>query len=192
MIESKWYIPDTTFYMHEYAEGETGGCSIDGVPSFEWSIKRASDLFAGKKVVIFALPGAFTPTCSSQQLPMYDVLADEFKKHGIEEVWCTAVNDAFVMRSWSADQNLKNVKMLPDGNGDFAKGMDMLVDKSNLGFGKRSWRYAIIVDDMSVEHMFCEDHWSSELSPVDPYGESAPETVLKYLEGKTIQGELPL
>ena len=192
MLESKWYIPDTTFYMHEYAEGETGGCSIDGVPSFKWSIKRASDLFAGKKVIIFALPGAFTPTCSSQQLPTYDIYADKFKEFGIEEVWCTAVNDAFVMRSWAVDQELRNVKMLPDGNGDFAKGMDMLVDKSNLGFGKRSWRYAMIVDDMNVEHMFVENNWSSELAPVDPYGESAPETVLKYLEGKTIQGELPL
>jgi peroxiredoxin len=167
-----WHIPDTTFYMHEYAEGESGGCSIDGVPSFEWSIKRASDLFAGKKVVIFALPGAFTPTCSSQQLPMYDMLADEFK------------NDAFVMRSWSVDQDLKNVKMLPDGNGDFAKAMGMLVDKSNLGFGKRSWRYAVVVNDLVVENLFAESHWGSDLSPVDPYGVSSPENVLQYLQEK--------
>jgi len=176
-----WYIPDTTFYMQEYAAGETGGCSIDGVPSFEWKIKRASDLFANKRVVIFALPGAFTPTCSSQQLPGFDMHADLFAEFGIDEVWCTAVNDAFVMRSWEVDQQLYNVKMLPDGNGDFAKGMDMLVDKRNLGFGMRSWRYAMVVNNCEVEQMFVENEWSSELSPADPYEASTPEAVLKYL-----------
>jgi peroxiredoxin len=195
MLESKWYIPDTTFYMQEYNEGETGGCSIDGVPSFEWSIKRASDLFAGKKVVIFALPGAFTPTCSSAQLPGYELLFDKFKELGVDEVWCTSVNDAFVMRSWAVDQGLKNVKMLPDGNGDFAKAMDMLVDKTNLGFGKRSWRYAMVVDDLKVERMFAEAHWGENLYPVDPFEVSSAEHVLEYLanpEKSEDQMELPL
>jgi len=178
---SKWYIPDTTFYMHDYAEGETGGCSIDGVPNFEWSIKRASDLFGGKRVVIFALPGAFTPTCSSAQLPGYELNYDKFKELGIDEVYCTSVNDAFVMRSWAVDQGLQNIKMLPDGNGDFAKGMEMLVDKSNLGFGQRSWRYAMVVDDLNIERMFAEDHWSTDLYPVDPFEVSNAENVLAYL-----------
>ena len=178
---SKWYIPDTTFYMHDYAEGETGGCSIDGVPNFEWSIKRASDLFGGKRVVIFALPGAFTPTCSSAQLPGYELNYDKFKELGIDEVYCTSVNDAFVMRSWAVDQGLQNIKMLPDGNGDFAKGMEMLVDKSNLGFGQRSWRYAMVVDDLNIERMFAEDQWTADLYPVDPFEVSNAENVLAYL-----------
>jgi peroxiredoxin len=178
-------IPDATFYMHEYGEGETGGCSIDGVPNFEWVIKRSSDLFAGKRVVIFALPGAFTPTCSSAQLPGYEMNYDKFKEAGIDEIYCTAVNDAFVMRSWAVDQNLTNVKMLPDGNGDFAKSIGMLVDKSNLGFGMRSWRYAMVVNDMVVEKMFIEnDGWAVDLSPVDPFEVSDAATVLAYLNGK--------
>jgi peroxiredoxin len=195
MLDSKWYIPDTTFYLHEYEEGETGGCSIDGVPNFSWNIQRASDLFGGKRVVIFALPGAFTPTCSSAQLPGFEMNYDKFKEYGIDEVYCTSVNDAFVMRSWAVDQNLKNVKMLPDGNGDFAKGMEMLTDKSNLGFGKRSWRYAMVVDDLNVERMFVEDHWSSDLYPVDPFELSSADNVLKYLDQKSkgmeVQEELP-
>ena len=182
-MNSKWYIPDTTFYMQEYAESETGGCSIDGVPSFEWKIKRASELFANKRVVIFALPGAFTPTCSSQQLPGFDIHAELFAEHGVDEVWCTAVNDAFVMRSWEVDQQLRNVKMLPDGNGDFAKGMDMLVDKRNLGFGMRSWRYAMVVNNCEVEYMAAENGWSSDLAPADPYEVSTPEAILSYLSG---------
>jgi len=184
------YLPDTTFYMHEYAEGTEGGCSIDGVPSFEWSIKKASDLFANKKVLIFGLPGAFTPTCSSAQLPMYDALFDEFKQLGIDEIWCTAVNDAFVMRSWAVDQGLQNVKMLPDGNGDFAAHLGLLVDKSNLGFGKRSWRYAMIVDNLEIERMFIEDGHPSDLYPTDPFHYSKAEYVLEELKQPSMQEDL--
>ena len=178
-------IPDTTFYMQEYGEGETGGCSIDGVPNFEWVIKKASDIFAGKRVVVFALPGAFTPTCSSAQLPGYEMGFEDFKALGIDDIYCTSVNDAFVMRSWAVDQMLNNVKMLPDGNGDFASSMGMLVDKSNLGFGKRSWRYAMVVDDMKIEKMFIEnDGWAMDLSPTDPFEVSDAATVLQYLKDR--------
>jgi peroxiredoxin len=176
-----WKIPDTTFYMHEYEEGTAAGCTIDGVPPFEWVIKRASDLFAGKKVVVFALPGAFTPTCSAAQLPGYELNFDKFKEYGIDEVYCTSVNDAFVMQSWAVDQKLKNVKMLPDGNGSFAEGMGMLVDKSNLGFGKRSWRYAAIIDDCTIVQNFVEDGWGEDLYPADPFEVSSADNVLKYL-----------
>ena len=184
------YIPDTTFYMHEYAEGTSGGCSIDGVPSFQWTIKRASDLFANKKVVIFGLPGAFTPTCSSAQLPMYDILFDEFKKNGVDEIWCTSVNDAFVMHSWSVDQNLKNVKMLPDGNGEFAQGLGMLVDKRNLGFGMRSWRYAMVVNNLEIQRMFIEDKNPAHMYPTDPFEVSKAEYVLEQIKHSSNQEEL--
>ena len=182
MDYGSWYVPDTTFYMQEYEEGVSGGCSIDGVPPFEWVIKKSSDLFAGKKVVVFALPGAFTPTCSSQQLPGFEKNYEEFKKLGVDEIYCTSVNDAFVMRSWAEDQGLKNVKMLPDGNGDFAEAMGMLCDKSNIGFGKRSWRYAIVIDDLKIVHNFMEAGWSEDLHPVDPFEVSSAENVLARLK----------
>ena len=186
-----WYIPDTTFYMHEYEEGAIGGCTLDGVPPFEWKIQRAQDIFAGKKIVLFALPGAFTPTCSAAQLPGFEKLAPQFKQLGVDDIYCTAVNDAFVMRSWEVDQMLKNVKMLPDGNGDFAEGMGMLVDKRNLGFGKRSWRYAAVIDDMKIVKLFAENHWSEDLYPVDPFEVSSAENVLEWLKNPTdLQVEL--
>jgi thioredoxin-dependent peroxiredoxin len=174
-------LPDTTFYMHEYPEGETGGCSITGAPEFKWSIKKSSDLFAGKRVVIFALPGAFTPTCSSMQLPGYELNFNKFQDLGIDEIYCTAVNDAFVMRSWEVDQGLQHVKMLPDGNANFARSMGMLVDKSNLGFGQRSWRYALIATDLKVDKMWIEDGVPTDLYPADPFRVSGAENLLAWL-----------
>lgn len=171
-----WRVPDTTFYMRERDE------SVGGDNPFAWVIKRASDLFAGKKVVIFGLPGAFTPTCTLQQLPTYEAMYEQFAEQGIDEIWCTSVNDAFVMFQWAKSLGVEKVKMLPDGNGDFAKALDMLVDKSNLGFGKRSWRYSMIVDDLNIKEMFAEDHWSEDLCPTDPYENSDPRVVLEYLK----------
>lgn len=167
-------LPDTTFYMRERDH------TIEGDNPFKWVYKTTKDLFAGKKVVIFGLPGAFTPTCSNSQLPNYEKLYEEFASKGVEEIWCTSVNDAFVMYQWGQSQGLKHIKLLPDGNGDFAEGMGMLVDKSNLGFGKRSWRYAAIVDDMRVVDMFSEEDYMDNC-PTDPYKYSAPEYVLKHI-----------
>lgn len=164
-------LPDTTFYMRERDE------SIGGDNPFKWVYKTTKDLFAGKKVIIFGLPGAFTPTCSNSQLPNYEKLYEDFKAKGIDEIWCTSVNDAFVMYQWGLSQGLKNVKLLPDGNGDFANGLNMLVDKSNLGFGKRSWRYAMLVDDLEVKNLWEELDFMDNC-PTDPYEQSAPETVL--------------
>ena len=167
-------LPDTTFYTRERDE------TIGGDNPFKWSYKTTKDLFAGKKVVIFGLPGAFTPTCSNSQLPGYENLYDEFVAKGIHEIWCTSVNDAFVMHQWAKAQGITKVKMLPDGNGSFAEALGMLVDKSNLGFGKRSWRYAIVVDNLEIQDWYEEPGYMN-LDPTDPYGQSAPETVLERL-----------
>jgi peroxiredoxin len=170
----KNYIPDVVVHMRERDE------SIGGENPYKWVRKMTSELFAGKKIILFGLPGAFTPTCTNEQLPGFERLYDEFIKLGIDEIWCTSVNDAFAMNKWARDLGIEKVKMLPDGNGEIAEGMGYLVDKSNLGFGKRSWRYALLVDNMSIERWWDEDG-QSELCPEDPYEESKPENVLAAL-----------
>ena len=148
----------------------------------EWVEKTASDLFAGKKVLLFALPGAFTPTCSSQQLPGYEKAYAKFKKLGIDEIYCLSVNDAFVMNAWFKDQKIKNVKSIPDGSAVFTKWAEMDVLKNNLGFGSRSWRYACIIDDMAISSWHIEDNKIDNYEE-DPYEHSSPETLLAYLKG---------
>lgn len=167
-------LNDVTFYMRERDE------NIGGDNPFKWVIKRASDLFAGKRVLVFGLPGAFTPTCSNSQLPGFEEMYSEFLDKGIDEVYCTSVNDAFVMYQWAKSQGIENVKMLPDGNGDFAEAMGMLVDKENLGFGQRSWRYAALIEDFNVVRLF-EEPGIMENCPDDPYGVSSPENVLENI-----------
>ena len=174
MLLPNTLLPDTMFYMRERDE------SIGGDNPFKWVYKTTKDLFAGKKVIIFGLPGAFTPTCSNSQLPGYENLYHEFVAKGIDEIWCTAVNDAFVMHCWAKAQGVTNVKMLPDGNGSFADVNGMLVDKSNLGFGKRSWRYAMLVDNLEIKE-FWEEPGYMNLDPTDPYCVSSPEHVLTQL-----------
>ncbi len=146
----------------------------------DWQSLNTRESFAGKRVLIFALPGAFTPTCSSQQLPGYEELYNDFLEAGIDEVYCLSVNDTFVMNAWFENQGIKNVKALPDGNFEFTSRVDALVEKGNLGFGKRSWRYAMVVNDNVVEHVFAEDDMR-DLADTDPYEVSAPENVLKAL-----------
>ena len=140
------------------------------------------DLFKGKKVVVFSLPGAFTPTCSTSHLPRFEELYDEFKALGVDEVICVSVNDAFVMYKWGVDQGRKNVFLLPDGNGEFTEGMGMLVDKTNLGFGKRSWRYSMFVNDGEVEKQFIEPG-KEDNCPTDPFEVSDADTMLNWLKG---------
>lgn len=181
MIFPEDKLPDTTHYMHEMDDDLAGGCAIDGTSGFTWKTVKTTDLFANKKVVIFGLPGAFTPTCTNSQLPGFDVLYEEFKALGVDEIWCTSVNDAFVMDKWKVELDVHNVKMLPDGNGDFARAAGMLVNKENLGFGERSWRYALYADNMVVKEIFEEPGYMS-LSPDDPYGVSSPENVLQHLK----------
>ncbi|MGB7439952.1 MAG: glutathione peroxidase [Coleofasciculaceae cyanobacterium] len=141
-----------------------------------WVDVKSDELFAGKKVIVFSLPGAFTPTCSSSHLPRYEELANVFQKNGIDDILCVSVNDTFVMNEWGKDQNAKHVKLIPDGNGDFTEGMGMLVDKDNLGFGKRSWRYSMLVEDGVVKKMFIEPEVEG-----DPYEVSDADTMLNYI-----------
>ena len=150
---------------------------------FDWLNRTTDDYFAGKKVIAFSLPGAFTPTCSNFQVPGFEGLYNEFKELGIDDVYCISCNDAFVMNAWGKEQNLRNVKFIPDGSCEFTAGMDMLVAKDNLGFGKRSWRYAMVVNDGVIEKMFVEPGKADDCAD-DPYGETSPETILAYLKGE--------
>jgi len=171
-------LPKVTFKIREGDIGEDGGCTFEGG---RWIEKTTDDLFKGKKIVLFSLPGAFTPTCTSKQLPGFENNYNEFKKHFIDEIYCISVNDTFVMNAWAHNENLKNVKVIPDGSGQFTRQMGMLVDKDNKGFGYRSWRYAMIVNDGIIEKIF-EEPGKSDNFGEDPYGESSPENVLMWLE----------
>ena len=143
----------------------------------QWKDVKTSDVFAGKKVVVFALPGAFTPTCSSAHVPRYNELLPAFKAKGVDAIVCISVNDAFVMSEWAANQHAKEITFLPDGNGEFSEKMGMLVDKSAIGFGKRSWRYSMLVDDGVIKKMFIEPEKDG-----DPFEVSDADTMLKYLD----------
>lgn len=156
--------------------------SIEGPNPYRWEDMTTADLFAGKKVVVFSLPGAFTPTCSSNHLPRYDELYDEFRQEGVDAVICVSVNDAFVMFKWGKEQENKNIFLLPDGNGEFTRKMGMLVDKSNLGFGMRSWRYSMLVNDGTIEKLFVEPGFEDNC-PADPFEVSDADTMLAYLRG---------
>ncbi len=163
MLESKegQKVPSVKFKVQEDNEWEA------------WSTDR---LFANKKVIVFSLPGAFTPTCSSSHLPRYNELASVFKAENIDAIFCISVNDTFVMNAWKKDQDAENIIFIPDGNGDFSEGMGMLVDKSAIGFGKRSWRYSMLVDDGVIEKMFIEPD-----VPGDPFEVSDADTLLNYI-----------
>jgi thioredoxin-dependent peroxiredoxin len=156
--------------------------SIGGENPFRWQDVSTADVFAGKKVVVFSLPGAFTPTCSTSHLPRYEELYNEFKAEGVDEIYCLSVNDAFVMYQWGLKQGAKNVKLLPDGNAEFTKEMGMLVDKSNLGFGKRSWRYSMLVEDGKIAKVFAESG-QSDNHESDPFEVSDADTMLAYIKG---------
>lgn len=156
---------------------------IEGPNPYRWQNMTTDDYFSGKRVVVFSLPGAFTPTCSTYQVPGFEEQYDYIRTLGIDEVYCISVNDAFVMNAWAKAQGIVKIKMIPDGSGHFTRHMGMLVDKDNLGFGMRSWRYAMIVNDGMIEKMFIEPG-KGDNSMTDPYGETAPQTVVKYLEGR--------
>ena len=145
----------------------------------EFKDVSSNEIFKDRTVVVFSLPGAFTPTCSSTHLPRYNELAETFKANGVDEIICMSVNDAFVMDAWKKDQEAENVTLIPDGNGDFTTGMGMLVDKSDLGFGKRSWRYSMLVKNGVIEKMFIEPDL-----PGDPFEVSDADTMLDYINPK--------
>ena len=156
--------------------------SVEGPNPYRWQDLTTEDIFQGKKVVLFSLPGAFTPTCSSTHLPGYEEKYEEFKSLGIDQIVCLSVNDAFVMFQWGKQQGVKNVFLLPDGSGEFTRKMGMLVNKDNLGFGMRSWRYSMYVDDMKIEKMFIEPDFGDNC-PTDPFEVSDADTMLNYLKG---------
>ncbi len=161
-------IPDVTFRTRK---------------DHEWVDVSSEEIFAGKNVIIFSLPGAFTPTCSSSHVPRYNQLVPQFKAQGIDEVICVSVNDAFVMNEWQRAQKADRVTFLPDGNGEFSEKMGLLVGKEDLGFGKRSWRYSMLVRDGVIDKMFIEPE-----EPGDPFHVSDADTMLGYLDPNT---ELP-
>lgn len=142
-----------------------------------WVDVSTDDLFKGKKVVVFSLPGAFTPTCSSTHLPRYNELAKQFFARGIDSILCVSVNDTFVMNAWLEDQEAENITVVPDGNGEFTRGMGMLVGKEGLGFGDRSWRYSMLVNDGKIEKMFIEP-----VKEGDPFEVSDADTMIKYID----------
>ncbi len=142
----------------------------------QWKTVTSDDIFNGRTVVVFSLPGAFTPTCSSTHLPRFNELAPAFFANGVDAIACVSVNDTFVMNEWAKDQEAQNVTLIPDGNGEFTESMGMLVDKRDLGFGKRSWRYSMLVRDGVVEKMFVEPE-----KPGDPFEVSDADTMLSYI-----------
>lgn len=169
-------LPEVTFKTRVRDE------TIAGDNPFRWQDVTTSELFGGKRVVAFGLPGAFTPTCSNEQCPGFDREYDRLKPHGIDTVYCVSVNDAFVMYQWSLKLGTKNIKFLPDGSGDFTRRLGMLVDKRHLGFGYRSWRYAMVVNDGVIEKWFEEAGINDEGSDEDPYVMATPEQVIDYLD----------
>jgi glutaredoxin-like protein len=154
-------VPDVTFRVRD---------------NDEWHNLTTEQLFKDKTVVVFSLPGAFTPTCSSTHLPRYNELASAFADNGVDDIICISVNDTFVMNAWKQDQEAENITVIPDGNCEFTQGMGMLVDKEDLGFGKRSWRYSMLVKNGIVEQMFIEPN-----KPGDPFEVSDADTMLDYI-----------
>ncbi len=155
--------------------------SVEGPNPFRWQEVSTDDIFKDKKVIIFALPGAFTPTCSNTHLPGFEQTYDEFKSLGIDEIYCLSVNDAFTMYQWGKHQGVEKVKLLPDGSGNFTRLMGMLVNKDNVGFGQRSWRYAMLVENGIIKQLFSEQGKSDDC-PADPFEVSGADTMLGYLK----------
>jgi peroxiredoxin len=172
-------LPSVTFRVRVRDE------SIGGDNPYKWTSVTSDDLFGGKKVVLFSLPGAFTPTCSTYQLPGFEKNFEEFKKLGIDDIYCLSVNDSFVMNQWAKAQKLEHVKVVPDGSLKFTNSMGMNVQKDDHAFGQRSWRYAVVAKNMQIEQTFVEPGKCENGSvDDDPYGASSPENILKYLKGE--------
>lgn len=155
--------------------------SIEGSNPYRWQDVSSYEIFGGKKVLLFSLPGAFTPTCDTMQLPRFEELAEEFYLQGFDDIYCLSVNDAFVMNKWAESQNLEHVKVLPDGSAEFTRAMEMDVQKDNLGFGVRSWRYAVVVENGTITHWFLEEGKEHDAKE-DPYEYTNPEFILDAIQ----------
>jgi peroxiredoxin len=159
--------------------------SLGGDNPFRWQDLTSKDLFGGKRVVVFSLPGAFTPTCSNEQCPAFERSYAEVLGYGVDEVICISVNDAFVMYQWGRHLGVSKVRLVPDGSGHFTRRMGMLIDKDHVGMGYRSWRYVMVVKDGVIEKWFEEPGINDEGSDDDPYTVTDPETLLAYLKART-------
>jgi peroxiredoxin len=168
-------VPDVIFKTRVRDE------AVGGTNPYRWQDTTSSDIFGNKKIVVFGLPGAFTPTCTSTHLPGFEKNYEAFKALGIDEIYCVSVNDAFVMKQWADHLAVRKVKMLPDGNADFTRGMGMLVKKENLGFGERSWRYSMYVDDGVIKKLFTEPGHCDNAAD-DPFETSGADAMLAYLQ----------
>ncbi|MEH6570851.1 MAG: peroxiredoxin [Halioglobus sp.] len=167
-------VPDVTFKTRVRDE------SLNTENPFRWEDKTSADIFGDKNIIVVALPGAFTPTCSSTHLPGFEANYEAFKAKGIDEIYCVSVNDAFSMFQWAKQLGIEKVKMLPDGNGDFTRLMGMLVKKNNLGFGDRSWRYSMHVVNGEIKAQFVEAGMMDNC-PEDPFTVSDADTMLQHL-----------
>ncbi len=176
------HVPDVTLKTRVRDD------SIGGPNPFRWQDVQTGDLFGQGRHVIFSLPGAFTPTCSNSQLPGFEQLHDRFLAAGVGDISCISVNDAFVMYQWGKAQGVEKVRLLPDGSGAFTRRMGMLVCKDHVGFGMRSWRYAMVIDDGVIVAMFIEPGINDCGSDSDPYGETAPEKLLEWVEAHPYAG----
>lgn len=176
-------VPQVTFKTRVRDE------SVEGENPFRWQDVTTQDVFAGKKIVLFALPGAFTPTCSSTHLPGYEKHHEDFLAQGVDDVYCLSVNDAFSMFQWAKQLDIHKVKMLPDGNADFTRLMGMLVKKQNLGFGNRTWRYSMLVIDGEIQQVFSEPG-KMDNCPDDPYTCSDAETMLNFVRDTNLESEV--
>ena len=179
-------VPYTNFKTRTGDDNAVGGCAFIGG---EWKDVDTAEIFDNKKIVVFALPGAFTPTCSSQQVPGYEEMYDEFKAQGIDEVYCLSVNDAFVMNAWFNNQEIKKVKPIGDGEGVFTQGMGMLVNKPLQGFGMRSWRYSMLVDNGEIIKQFVEEGQNNASDDDDPFEVSDAKTMLDFIKSGRLQRE---
>ena len=175
MRKEQYQVPQVEFVFRENGEFVT---------------RTTADLFNGKRVVIFSLPGAFTPTCSAYQLPGFEEKYDEFASLGIDAIYCLSVNDGFVMNAWAKEQGIEKVTLVPDGNAYFTRSMGYLVNKSNLGFGQRSWRYAAVVENGVIEKLFLEEGLRDN-ADTDPYEVSTPKAVLEYVKS-TVRETAPV
>ena len=169
-------LPEATFQTRVRDE------SIDGPNPYRWEETTMADYTAGRRVVIFSLPGAFTPTCSTMQLPTFEEKFDQFVDLGIDDIYCMSVNDSFVMNAWAEKMNVNDVKVIPDGSGNMTRFLGMLIGKNHLGFGNRSWRFMAIVNDGVIEKWWQEPGINNDGTDDDPYVESTPENCINYLE----------
>ena len=177
MIESGHSMPENIEIQTRVRDD-----SIEGDNPFRWETVTTNDLFEDKRVLVIGLPGAFTPTCSTSQVPDFAEAAEEIKSYGVQKIYVVSVNDAFTMRKWLIDLGVEDkLDFIPDGNCELTNALGMAISKQNLGMGVRSWRYAMLVDNMWIEQVWVEEGLEPDCES-DPYEQSTPENVIEHLK----------